>query len=235
VDALIQMESLIRQSPGGDTTFFDNADFPWTGAVESHWPLMSAELGHLMRAIDFLPGFEEIQVKQGELSSDKRWKIFPLFAYGQWFNTQRCPTAIRALQCIPNLKSGMFSVLQAGKELPAHRGVYAGVLRYHLGMKVPQPELCGIRVGDDSATWHEGASLIFDDSHEHTAWNRSDEDRIVLFVDFSRPLPPDLHAMNEAIIYEVSATDFVTRAVNEWIEWDKKHGRTIDSHMGIAP
>lgn len=151
---------------------------------------MRAELDRVLAALDILPGFEDIQVGQQDLTSDKRWKVFPLFVHGEWIGKaqQRCQATVAALQKIPGLKAAMFSILQAGKELPAHRGPYAGGLRDHLGLKVPQPTLCGITVGGEQRSRAEGASLVFDDSHEHAAWNRGDEDRVVLFVDFARPL-----------------------------------------------
>ena len=49
------------------------------------------------------------------------------------------------------------------KHLPPHRGPYKGVMRYHLGLLIPEPaEQCGIRVDTQTRHWAEGASLIFD-------------------------------------------------------------------------
>ena len=49
---------------------------------------------------------------------------------------------------------------------------------------VPEPEdQVGIRVGGEVADWREGASLVFDDTYEHEAWNDTDGTRVVLFVD----------------------------------------------------
>lgn len=221
----------------GDRTFFDQADFPWTRQVEADWKEIRRELDQVLSALDILPGFEEIQVEQENVTSDKRWKIFPLFIYGEWVanNKERCPATARALQKIPGLKVAMFSIFQAGKELPAHRGPYAGVLRYHLGLKVPQPEtLCGISVGGDIRSWSEGGSLVFDDSHSHFAWNRSTEDRVVLFVDFSRPLPEHLQEPNEKIIQVISETDFVRNAAANWAAWEKAHGAQLDEALQEA-
>ena len=41
----------------------------------------------------------------------------------------------------------MFSVMEPGTHLPAHRGPYNGLLRLHLGLLIPEPrEQLGIRV-----------------------------------------------------------------------------------------
>lgn len=229
-----QMERMIAAAPGGGTTFFDLQDFPWTREVEAHAADIRQELQRLMQAVDLLPGFEEIQVEQQQLSRDRRWKIFPLFVYGERHNAERCPATMRALAHIPGLKVAMFSILQAGKELPAHRGPYSGVLRYHLGLEVPDPLLCGIRVGNDVQHWEEGRSMIFDDSHDHAAWNRSDRDRIVLFVDFARPLPPTLQARNEFVIQQISQSDFVRDASRRWTVWEAEHGAAIDARLAEA-
>lgn len=62
------------------------------------------------------------------------------------------------------------------------------VLRCHLPLIIPNEELCAIRVGDEVRHWKEGELMIFDDSFEHEAWNKSDEDRIVLMFDIPNPL-----------------------------------------------
>jgi beta-hydroxylase len=49
--------------------------------------------------------------------------------------------------------------------LPPHRGPYAGILRCHVGIKIPKrSEGCRIRVGDTWRHWEKGKVLIFDDS-----------------------------------------------------------------------
>lgn len=232
-----QIQDAIRNSEFGNITFFDPQYFPWVAEVEALWPDIKAECEHLMTAVDLLPGFEEIQTDQQSLSNDKRWKIFPFLAYG--FNVpeniRRCPKTAEALSRIPGIKAAMFSVLQAGKVLPWHNGPYNGVLRYHLGVSVPEPEQCGIQVLETANSWVEGKSMIFDDSFQHAAWNLGDKDRIVLFVDFERPgLPPELAHLNNIMINEIGKSDFITSAALKWLEWEKKHGEDLDDVLIVA-
>jgi beta-hydroxylase len=118
------------------------------------------------------------------------------------------------VQQIPGMMTAMFSVLEAGKELPEHRGMYKGLLRYQLGLIVPAPIIhCGIRVGRDVRNWYEGESLIFDDTHPHEVWNYSSSLRAVLFVDFARPLPMPLSLANRTMLKAIASTDVVTSAV----------------------
>ncbi len=95
---------------------------------------------------------------------------------------------------IPGMTTAMFSILSPRKHILPHRGPYKGVLRYHLGLIVPQDaEACRIRVGEDIRHWEAGRSMVFDDTFNHEVWNDTDETRVVLFVDVLRPLPePDV-------------------------------------------
>ncbi|MFM8275542.1 MAG: aspartyl/asparaginyl beta-hydroxylase domain-containing protein, partial [Cyanobium sp.] len=52
------------------------------------------------------------------------------------------------------------------------------------------PESCGLRVASEVRSWREGECLVFDDTAEHEAWNRSSRTRVVLLLDF-RPQPSD--------------------------------------------
>ena len=44
-----------------------------------------------------------------------------------------------------------------------------------------------LRVIDDTRRWEPGRTAVFDDSFEHEAWNRTDEDRLLLLVSFFHP------------------------------------------------
>jgi len=217
----------------GNKTFFDTADFPWVKEVESRWPLIRKEIDRLMKCVELLPGMEEIQLAPGALTNDKRWKVFPIHAYGVNLeaNERRCPETTRALALIPGMCSAMFSVLQSKKDIPYHVGPFAGVLRYHLGVTVPGQMQCGIQVGEDIRHWDEGKSLIFDDTHRHGAWNRSDEDRVILLVDFARPLPDDLAAINGQFISMVGQGEYVVAAAEQWGKWEAVHGVKLDQEL----
>jgi len=231
-DVMSKFEEMIREHEGRKP-FFDTASFPWAEEVEAMWPDIRREADCVLGALDYLPGFEELQFEQRDLSQDKRWKVFPLHVYGRIprDSERRCPQTVRALRKIPGMLGAMFSVLQPGKELPPHRGAYAGVLRYHLGVKVPHPDQCGICVDGEEAQWLEGKSLVFDDSYMHHAWNRSGEDRVVLFVDFLRPLAPKLNAMNQSLVSLLGKSQFMDQAAVHWTEWNAKYGHQLDAEI----
>ena len=53
-----------------------------------------------------------------------------------------------------------------------------------------------MRVKDQIHASEEGRSILFDDSWEHEVYNKSDGLRVVLIVDFLRPMSAPLHATN---------------------------------------
>lgn len=159
------------------------------------------------------------------LTKDDQWKIYWLYAYGRKIaeNCRRCPEMTRLIESIPGMKTAFFSILGPRKHLPAHRGPYTGVLRYHPGLIVPRrKEACSIRVDSDVAHWEERRSLVFDDAYSHEVWNDTDEERVVLFLDFARPLPFPVSVVNEAMIRIISRSGFTQEIVENLEEWNRQ-------------
>jgi len=214
-----------RFSSVGDRRFFDQSDFPWVESVEKDWPAIRSELDKVLALREGIPNFQDISVDQKWLTSDEKWKTFFFHAYGikQEQNCAFCPATASALEKIPGLKTAFFSILMPEKRIPPHRGPYNGVLRYHLAVKVPgDGRECGIDVGGDVGHWVEGKSLVFDDSYMHHAWNNSDDIRVVLFVDFVRPLPIPFDQLNRLVIRMIAASDFVQSGLKRQKDWDER-------------
>jgi aspartyl/asparaginyl beta-hydroxylase (cupin superfamily) len=81
--------------------------------------------------------------------------------------------------------TALFSLLRPGTHIPPHHGFLNTRLICHLPLIVPPG--CALRVGNETRPWKEGEVVIFDDSMEHEAWNRSSELRVVLLFDIWRP------------------------------------------------
>jgi aspartate beta-hydroxylase len=79
----------------------------------------------------------------------------------------------------------LYSVLQPGAHIPPHTGVVNCRLVVHLPLIIPSD--CGIRVGSETRGWEEGNCIVFDDTFEHEAWNRSGHTRVVLIFDIWNP------------------------------------------------
>lgn len=216
---------IARQSPVGDATFFDTALFPWIAPLEENWRVIRSELDAVLERREDLPNFQDISTDQLELTTDDNWKTYFFFGYGfkSEANCARCPRTTELLERIPGMKTAMFSVLSPGKHIPAHRGPYKGVLRYHLGLKIPEPRSgCRIRVGEDVRQWEEGGSLLFDDTFDHEAWNDTDGVRVVLFVDVVRPLRFPASAFNDAVLKAIGVSPFIQDAKRRHNAWERR-------------
>lgn len=121
-------------------------------------------------------------------------------------------------------------ILGPGKRLPPHYGPYRGVLRHHLALVVPEPaDACGIRVGGQVRHWTEGQSLVFDDTYEHEAWNDTEGERVVLFLDIRRPLQRPVSWINGAIIAVVRRSPFVAAARAQHVEKEQQFAAAWDA------
>ena len=209
----------------GNPWVYDNAVFPWAAEVEREWPLIRAELDKVLKRKDQLPGFHEISKDVATISQDRDWKTFLLCGYGfkSDNNIRQCPETWRICQKIPGLVTAMFSIFEPGKHLPAHRGPYNGVLRLHLGLIIPEPQdQTAIRVGQQICHWQEGKALIFDDAFEHEAWNRTPHTRVVLFVDFIKPLRFPANFFNWLLLNLAMFTPFIREGQQHHNAWEKK-------------
>ncbi|MUZ72881.1 aspartyl/asparaginyl beta-hydroxylase domain-containing protein [Agrobacterium vitis] len=209
----------------GNPPVYDNATFPWVAEVEKAYPAIRAELDQILLRQSELPSFQDISTDVKTISTDNRWKTFFLLGFGvkSEANIKACPQTWKAMQAIPGLTTVMFSIFEPGKHLPAHRGPYNGVLRLHLGMIVPEPrDQIAIRVKDQICHWEEGKVLIFDDAYEHEAWNHTDKTRVVLFVDFAKPLKFPARLVNWALMNMAIFTPFIREGLDNHNEWEKK-------------
>jgi ornithine lipid ester-linked acyl 2-hydroxylase len=220
VERIIARTSLVGTAP-----FLPPEAFPWTRQLETNWISIRAELDRLLVRHRDLPNFQDISVDQAGLTNDDRWKTYFLSAYGVRAdaNCARCPATARLVEAVPGMTTAFFSILSPQKHIPLHRGPYRGVLRYHLGLRVPEPaHSSGIAVGGQVAHWREGASLLFDDTYPHEAWNDSDGLRVVLFMDVARPLPPPVSWLNRLVIRIIALSPYVQagkRRNDAWGEW----------------
>lgn len=211
-------KSMARHSLHGDQVFFDDSQFPWIRDIEANWHKIQAELEEVLTERNHIPNFQDVSPDQAHLAKEDHWKTFFLYAYGYEApkNTLRCPETTRLVKQIPGMKTAFFSILSKGTHIPPHCGPYKGLLRYHLGLIIPDEQACRIRVGDTIAHWSEGKSLVFDDTFEHEVWNDSSDERVILFVDFLRPLPRALDALNRLFVYLVGLSPLVQDALKNF-------------------
>lgn len=215
----------LSHSKVGNPPIYDNRVFPWTQAIERDWRAIRTELDRVLTRQDELPGFHELSTDVATISQDRGWKTFLLCGYGfrSQANIDQCPETWRICQGIPGLTTAMFSILEPGKHLPPHRGPYNGVLRLHVGLIVPEPrEALGIRVEKEIYRWKEGEAVIFDDAYEHEAWNKTPHTRVVLFVDFVKPLRFPANLLNWLLLHLAIFTPFIREGMDNQKTWEKR-------------
>jgi aspartyl/asparaginyl beta-hydroxylase (cupin superfamily) len=178
--------------------FFERSEFPWLTALEAKTRLIREELEAVVDdAAAFRPYLETLDNRPpGEfdtLRDNADWGACYLIRGGTVVAdiAARFPSTMAALDAIPLCRSPgrtpsvLFSRLARRTRIPAHHGQVNARLICHLPLIVPPG--CGLRVGNETRSWVEGETLIFDDSIEHEAWNNSDRTRVVLLFDIWRP------------------------------------------------
>ncbi len=115
------------------------------------------------------------------------WSVYGLMAFGTRIDAAlaNCPRTAEALAAVPGLTTAGFSRMAPGTHIKPHEGWVTTVYRAHLGLVVP--DNCALRVGTETRRWRTGDLLLFDDTINHEAWNRSTSTRTVLLFDFVRP------------------------------------------------
>jgi len=159
--------------------FIDTGDFPFVKTLEDNWRLIRDECSRLLEQ-EFDPWVQNAMYKSG-------WTIYGLVALDKTIaeHAEKCPKTTEILSGITGITLAGFSRMAPGTVIKPHVGWAKSVYRLHLGLIVP--EQCALRVGGETRRWEEGKCLIFDDTVEHEAWNKSDNVRINLLLDFLRP------------------------------------------------
>lgn len=157
--------------------------------------------------------------------NSKAWKTytFKFFGIKHLPNYESCPYLSELIERFPQIITAEFSMLEPDTHILPHRGFTNLVLRSHLGMIIPDEE-AAIRVGKETKQWKKGEFLIFDDSIDHEAWNKTSERRIVLMIDFV----PEKSLLSgkdvaEKILSETTDNHVLNIAPREtWLEWLEK-------------
>ena len=90
---------------------------------------------------------------------------------------------------MPGLVTALISILEPGMHVGRHRGVSRGIMIAHLGLRVPSDGFqCRMDVDGEAVHWREGRSFVFDDTFPHEVWNDTPQHRVILLVQFRRPM-----------------------------------------------
>ncbi|MBJ7553469.1 aspartyl/asparaginyl beta-hydroxylase domain-containing protein [Marinomonas spartinae] len=184
INCLFYLFSRVKKTP-----YISVNEFPELKVVDENWQMIRDEALKLNEAA---------QIKASDDLDDlgfnsffrTGWKRFYLKWYGTDLKSamELCPKTVELLSGIPSVKGGMFAMLPPGARLGEHRDPYAGSFRYHLGLVTPNSDDCYIVVDGEKYSWRDGESVMFDETYIHHAENKTEHNRIVLFLDVKRPV-----------------------------------------------
>ncbi len=197
--------------------------FPAGRDFQAAWHAIALETDAIAQGLDRVPRFHELMPAQAEISAndERDWRLFVLKAYGVAItsNLARCPTLAALLRDHPEVISASISFLAPGKHIPAHRGPFRGVMRFHLGLRVPLDEngepAAVLTIEGRRHALSEGQCLLWDDTFVHEVRNHSSEVRSALLLDVRRPfMPPSLKLASWVVI----------AAVHVCVRWQRRFG-----------
>lgn len=185
------------------------------------------EAAAALQDLEQVPPLASISPDHRRIAPAGRWRSFFLvgYRYREENNCRQCPRTAELVSKVPGLNSAFFSVLVPHTHLPAHTGVSKAFLTCHLGIQVPvESEKCRMRVVDEWLQWEEGKCLVFDDVFNHEVRNDSDETRIVLLVQFQRPVGIIGKIVGGLFLEAVRRSRFVQDARRGLAAWQNRDG-----------
>jgi aspartyl/asparaginyl beta-hydroxylase (cupin superfamily) len=231
----ISKYSLVSNEP-----VLDSSKFEFSEILENNYAEIRKEMESILAFHSLLPNLQDIQQEQRILTCDNNWKTFFLFGFGKKaiLNCASCPATTSILEQIPGLETAFFSILLPHKHIDAHKGIFKGFIRGHLGLVVPKKAgKCYLRVDNQILHWQERKVIVFDDTYEHEVWNNSNEIRVVLLVDIIRPLKFPFAYINKGIIRLIGNSSYVQEAFQKNKEWEVQFhsNRTITNYRQKKP
>lgn len=176
--------------------------------LQENWAIIRQELSHVGRWVKW--GSDDADVTGHCRFLSGEWTVFPAYVRAGlrwdplldlgsrdrfWWDLvlsqlpDTFPQTTAILRQIPRVNWAAFSRLGARSKLAPHSHANPESLIYHLGIVIPSNGLSGLAVDGHSHTWQkEGDAVVFDDTYVHSAWNDSESERVILYMNFARRL-----------------------------------------------
>jgi beta-hydroxylase len=219
VNSVVANASLIGNSP-----FYDTQQFAWVAQLEQNWEVIKQEAEAALYDLSKVPPLATISPDHRRIAPANKWRAFFLYGYGYRTegNCLKCPRTAALVETVPGLNSAFFSILAPGTHIAPHTGVTKSLITCHLGIKVPRDGAkCQMRVVDQYTGWTPGKALVFDDVYPHEVRNDSDEDRIILLVQFKRPVSLSGKIVGGLFLWGVKRSRFIQEARRGLREWSE--------------
>jgi hypothetical protein len=190
-------------------SFLDLQAFPELFPLQHHYKIFLDELPAVKRWLSWRSDAPDASGHCLFLTGE--WTVFPVYVNMQrrWQDFFRLgsvsPAAVHAMERLlvqlPRLFPGAnqllcplsrinyaaFSRLHPWSKLAPHRHQNTRSYIHHLGLVIPASARAGLMVAERVHWWtRPGEAVVFDDTAEHSAWNDTNEERIILYTDFNR-------------------------------------------------
>ena len=183
-----------------DRPYHDPTLQPWAARLRDAWIDIRDEAAALLAEdcdfesfLGFKPG-QKGESYVGGTNPNASWDAYFFYRHGQRFDEHhaRCPKTSAVLESVELCRVGSqapevcFSVIRPQSTILPHHGVTNTRLVVHLPLIVPGD--CALNVVDAGEHhWKEGELMMFDDTYQHEAWNRSDDARLIVLMDCWNP------------------------------------------------
>ena len=209
--------------------FYNPEDFPWLKTFQNSFEEIKKELEQI-KTLPKKPLYENTWGNEDrptylnkEENKNAQWDtfVFKFFNIKHIPNSNSCPKTAALLEQFPQIITAEFSLIKPNTHILPHTGYSGKYKRAHLGMIIPEGDL-GIKVNGETKKWQENKWLIFDDSQWHEAWNKSNEERVVLMIDFVDN-PQNAKTVCKEILTETNDPFIFNTAPKElWLNWVDK-------------
>ena len=165
-----------------EENFIPSERLVWSSQILSKSNEICTEVEMLLASKGFTPKGYFIE----GLSKDNGWQTYSLKTWGIEVKKalKNMPILNDIIKGNSNIVSVSINVLNPGMEIKGHYGDSNTFYRSHFGIQIPEglPN-CGFKVNDEPRAWGLGKLLTFSDGNYHSAWNYSNEKRVIVVFD----------------------------------------------------
>lgn len=174
-----------RNYKGTEAHFSSISHLKGIRELENNNQIILTELNNYLEKFVLESQFNTMMVEK-----PKSWKVRSLRVWGvEMYEIQKhFPETMRLLSNIDGVVNVGFNLLEPQSAIKPHCGDTNAIIRCHLGLVIPvENETCAIKVNGEVKNWQQGKVFGFIDAYNHEAWNKTEEQRIIMLFDILLP------------------------------------------------
>jgi ornithine lipid ester-linked acyl 2-hydroxylase len=129
---------------------------------------------------------------------------------------KKYPLTFNIIREITGCCAVMFYVLELGKYIPPHKGIYKGIYRCLFTLQLDENADCWISVNGVKTYFNKDELIVFDETTEHEVMNALASSRVALYLNIYGDLPFPLNWYNELIYTIIRKSPFVQNINREY-------------------